>query len=38
MMFFVPTSAAGDYTLNVRAAFAPNDVRRGTLDTTLTVA
>ncbi|MCB8978705.1 MAG: DUF4469 domain-containing protein [Ardenticatenaceae bacterium] len=39
LMFMVPTGlAAGDYTLEVRAGFATNDVRTGGLPATLTVS
>lgn len=39
LMFMVPDGlTAGEYTLEVRAAFASNDVRSGALAVTLTVS
>ena len=37
LMFMVPALPAGDYTLQVRAAFAGDDVRTSALEATLTV-
>ena len=39
LMFMVPDGlTAGEYTLEVRAAFASNDIRSGTLAVALTVS